>query len=355
MSTPFTIVADAYSWHEKAEELRLAMSERHYVTRGTWKRFQWRVTGEDTGIWEWTDGDGSASDVLPEGVNLQAESFWYGLQEALEDLKYYFAERDVNYDGMDGVGLYAYRQGSEDLWKTLCRHLGGVLWESETLYGWPRSAEKDEDGNLVVARGRHEENDYIFSDLINAILLVLNNTMSILNPTGRTHVGNVSSKNGKRWANADQATAWNSAWADTSNGVTSDTGVSNCYARVDAFETSYPPLWQYRINVSGSGGSVTLDETALSPSIVSWDYYGWASSGSVDLLGALIPATTIGKAARWETGKPAGGTTNVYGASNGWGDVPITAPIGAGAEETLTHSVETYVIAHFDFTNGPAA
>jgi len=170
MSTPFTVNDD--NWQEKAEELRLAYSERRHATHGNYRKYAWRITDEETGegVWEWQDGDGTENDVLPEGTNLQASSFWGGLQNYAHS--YYLAWCDPD---LSPAGKFYYEVGPYASFKQLCERAGDVLYVDDDDYGWPRSFEVNEEtGDPVMTRGAHQEGDIIGAWIIDSLVSVFN-------------------------------------------------------------------------------------------------------------------------------------------------------------------------------------
>jgi len=162
MSEPFTI--DGSNWQEKAEELRLAFSERSRVISG-WKAFIYLFG-------EWTWFTGPEDTPIQGGENLQAESFWNGLQAGIESLAGVKSTYGFDFTGADT--LYTYGD-SDEPWLDFCRDVGGLLYESDEDYGWPKLSEFDEEGEPVYTRGRFAVLDYISGDMIDAIVLAFKN------------------------------------------------------------------------------------------------------------------------------------------------------------------------------------
>ena len=175
MSTPFTI--DGTNWQEKAEELRLAFSERRrHRVLGLNMRYAYQ---EDTKRWEWDEnGDGTENDVLPAGANIQTINFWAFMQTQLMGYQIYVTVFPADTETWTlAIDEPVRSPGS---WLHACQLLGGSFYTDDTDYGWPRAAELDEDGNPVMTRGVMQAGDIIGEWIITSLVEMMS-TMKYIN------------------------------------------------------------------------------------------------------------------------------------------------------------------------------
>lgn len=347
MSTPFTIgVEDPItglvgSWQEKAEELRLAYSERFCAASNTdsFKRFTW---SSGAGVWNWQAGDGTSVDMLQDGANIQSASFWTPMQEFIEFNCFKICDPDKNYEGETECGFYPVN----DSWRQFCEWVGSPLYVSDDDYGWPRSIETDASGYPVMLRGRHEAGDYIGGWLVDSLRMCFEhwtaNTVSF--PNDRLDRDRMTEQEEEQfWDYLNDSNTYVPPVLPPS--VVSDT--------VLAWSSSVFYSWRFGIPdealVTTRKGNAAL--ASFGVDLGTWDLYvritGDPSHNATNFSGA------INKIKRLEAGLAPSDVSSTYGAS--------CADVGLGmllnpfpAKQEIIYLGSPRIVGKFDFTNGPA-
>ena len=348
MSIPFTINAE--NWQQKAEELRLAYSERYCAnaqSASKYRKFVWRETDAVTGagIWEWQDSTGGTGDVLgADGrpVNLQAASFWRGMQDFIETYFIRVLDPAVDYTGADEVGFNA------STFAEFCEYVGGAMYTSADDYGFPRAGELDESGTPILLRGKHEEGAYIGAWLIDSLRECFAAwTKILLNYTSNT-----------------ETLRTEYTWRPTINigGVTyHDVWVksatrSSVYGEWVAGRTasySYSAVLGYRCNVRDTSGSFEL-AAGFPLDVSTLDLYGFYPDNYDEALanGTIPSPPPAGQVALIE-GDISGTESGTYGSSTNPQIAPgLVSPPPAGSQSDAG-AFYPRLVGVIDFTNGP--
>ena len=372
MSTPFTINTGSGNWQEKAEELRLAISERYFVVFDTYKKFVFQ--SEE---WQWVDGDGTSGDVLGGGANLQSESFWRELMFYIEDLVYAWVPLDEFGDMIDcsATGAFPYSAWDifSDPWKSFCFRVGGILWNSEDDYGWPRATPdtaKDVDGNFIYERGDHVENDYIGPWLVDSIVLALQNLTAFSASSSFVYVASsdnpqieervlatrrlVTSKTESDYNVLLQnlIQTYKVVGSDTNSSINATLGLIEC-SEYTVTPPVDPPYTEWKVEkpfgsvwtTNAAEGKLHVDSVVVSFFDVADFYLRRSPSSSSDLFGY---AYNPGEARRVATEKVSGDLTAVYGAAFAGLNVPV---LSAGSNGPFADNYSFRVASKFNFTN----
>lgn len=344
MSEPFTV--NATNWHEKAEELHRACSERlsvQYNSSSSFRRhrrYQW-----DEGLqrWAWVLGEvGAAYEPLEAGANLQTWVFWAQLQ-AVPKYSRPWPGASSHPAWLNPAGGVVFSSDWGAPWgRGFFQWCGGGLYRSATDYGFRRCVELDEAGAPVfiehqasaTSYGQMQAGDIIGPWIIEDLL---------------SYYVKCVAQNCER-NEASSGLLWGVNIAPREAPIDYEADVA---ALIDASVSAAPPLSSPRC----SWGLTLYEDDSVSPKL----YNASFSAGQVSV--SYNPDPTAGTPFVSGTG---GGGSSVAGDLPAWPETNAQLLVhpnyerldGAGFVRTTCSDegplVSSYVEPHvfFDFTNG---